>query len=167
MELQIVLAREGGAADAVSHALGRKVRVEKRASGAPYIKGDEHYLSLSHKDDKMVVALSDKPVGVDIEKLVDKAAYYRIADNYFAEKIREGDCEGFFRGWTRREAFGKMLGKGLDGDVMRMDMSADKLEYQGSTVYFAEKRVGDYMITVAGYYPDGELKILGEEQDEE
>ena len=167
MELTILLTREGGVNGALGALLGKKVHVDKHPSGAPYIKGDEHYLSLSHKDGLMVVAVSDRPVGIDIERVVAKDAYFRIADNYFVEKVEEGDADGFFRGWTRREAFGKMLGKGLTPEVMDMDMSPTSLCYLDQTVYFVEKRVDDYMITVAGAYPDGEMLNMGEKQDEE
>ena len=167
MGLLVLLTREGGVNGALCEALGKKVHVDKHPSGAPFIRGDDHYLSLSHKDGLMVVALSDRPVGVDIERVVSKDAYYRIADNYFAEKIAEGDAEGFFRGWTRREAFGKMLGKGLSLEVMALDMSGATLTYLDQTVYFVEKRVDDYMITVAGAYPDGELLNMGDKRDEE
>ena len=160
------MTQEGHVQGALSQVLGKRVGVDKRASGAPYIKGDDHYLSLSHKDGKMVVAISDRPVGVDIERLVEKEAYYRIADAYFGETIAEGDVEGFFRGWTRRESFGKMLGKGLDGEIMRMNMN-EEVTHEGRRVCFVEKRVEEYMITVAGYYPDGEMVFVGGKSDEE
>lgn len=167
MSTDIIVTYEGSASGALNRHFGKAVRLDKRPSGAPYIKGDDHFVSLSHKDGRMVIAVSDCPVGIDIERIVEKQAYYRIADAYFAEKVAEGDIESFFRGWTRREAFAKMLGKGLDGDVMRMDMSADSFEYQQQTVYFIEKRIDDYMITVAGYYPDGQVEIVGGKEDEE
>lgn len=161
MELLILATREGNVNRALSQALGKKVSTEKSASGAPYIKGDDHYISLSHKYDRMVVAVSDKPVGVDIERIVDKPGYYRIADNYFAEHVEHGDVLGFFRGWTRREAFGKMLGVALNAEVMGMNMAQDHIEYQGKDVHFVEKRIDDYIITVSGYYADGEIVQYG------
>lgn len=167
MELAILYTNDGGVNAAVCALLGKKVHVDKLPSGAPYIKGDSHYLSLSHKDGRMVVALSDRPVGIDIERVVAKDAYFRIAANYFAEKVEEGDADAFFRGWTRREAFGKMLGKGLTSEVMDINMSPTSLTFQDQTVYFVEKRVDDYMITVAGAYPDGQLMFMGDKEDEE
>lgn len=167
MELTVLLTREGGVNGAISTVLGKRVHVDKRTSGAPYIKGDNHYLSLSHKDGYMVVALSDRPVGVDIERVVAKDAYFRIADNYFAEKIAAGDADAFFRGWTRRESFGKMLGEGLSPEVMNLNMSLTSLSFRDQTVYFVEKRIDDYMITVAGAYPDAQMLNMGEKEDEE
>lgn len=163
MELLIVSTQEGSVNHALSQALGKRVHTDKLPSGAPYIRDDPHYLSLSHKGRKMVVAISDRPVGIDIERVEERDVYYRIAHNYFGETIAEGDIEAFFRGWTRREAFGKMLGVGLTKQIMALDMSAPTLQHEGNTVYFVEKRTSDgYMITVAAYYEDCEMIYIGE-----
>lgn len=167
MELCLLYTGEGNVNNALSHALGKTVHTDHRESGAPYIRGDDHCMSLSHKNKRVVIALSDRPVGVDIELLCEKEQYFRIADTYFGEKIARGDYEGFFRGWTRREAYGKLLGVGLTPAVMRMDMSADVLHTEAGDVHFVEKRTDDgYIITAACYYTDGELKIIGEQDNE-
>ena len=164
MELTIICTQEGGINRALSGVLGKRVRTAKTDKGVPYIVGDDHCISLSHKDERLVVAVSDKPVGIDIERLCDKPSYYQIADNYFAEPVARGDVEGFFRSWTRREAYGKMLGVGLNRAIMGMDMRLP-IDYEGRTVCFVEKRVDDYMITVAGAYSDGELIMEGNDNE--
>lgn len=148
----VVLTQRGGVDETLERVLGKKVSMEKSASGAPYLEGDDHFVSLSHKDNRLVLALSTKPVGVDIERLQDKPSYFRIAATYFDEPIEEGDVEGFFRSWTRREAFGKLLGVGLNREVMALNMKQDRLQYNGEVVCFSEKVIDGYMITVASYF---------------
>ena len=161
MELTIISTSEGGVNYALGKVLGKKVHTAKTPEGVPYLVDDDHYISLSHKDHHLVVAVSDRPVGIDIERLVDKESYYRIADNYFAEKVKHGDVEDFFRSWTRREAYGKMLGVGLNQRIMGMNMRS-AITHDGQQVRFVEKRIdNDYMVTVSGYYDDGELVFVG------
>lgn len=163
MDLKVMQVDRGGVEDALSRSLGKKVSMEKSPLGAPYLEGDDHYVSLSHKDSHLVVALSSRPVGIDIEKIQEKPGYYRIAERYFPEKIAEGDIERFFRSWTKREAFGKLLGTGLTPDVMGMDFSADSLCYKGETVYFVEQKTEDYLVMTASYFDKGIFEWKGEE----
>lgn len=165
-DLVLLRVPRGGVEDTLQSLLGKKINMAKTPTGAPYLLEDDHCVSLSHKDNHLIVALSTRPVGVDIEKLADKPAYYRIADSYFAEKVEEGDVLGFFRSWTRREAFGKLLGTGLNAAVMGMDMRADHLQYEGQTVYFVEHIVDDYMVTAASYYAEGDLDWNGGNRNE-
>ena len=130
--------------------LGSRVKLGHKRSGAPYIQGDDRYISLSHKDDYLVVALSSDPIGVDIELLEGKDAYFRIARRYFGEKVEDGDVEGFFRAWTKREALGKYLGEGLGKEIMLSTLEGDTASVGEDTVHFVHYIVDGYMITVCG-----------------
>ncbi len=167
MELCIICTREGNVSAAISQVLGKKVNTDKTTKGIPFLRGDDHCVSLSHKDSRMAVALSDRKVGVDIERIEDRDSHYRIAATYFGETVPDGDCIAFFRAWTRREAYGKLLGVGLTPQIMRLDLGADSLDTPEGRVYFVEKRVDEYMITTASYYPDGELILIGGRENEE
>lgn len=78
------------------------------------------YFSLSHAGDYVAVAISDKPVGIDIEEIADKENNSSIAKRFYTDGERqmikncpEGECEAFFRIWTLKEAFIKAVGVGL------------------------------------------------------
>ena len=162
MASAILLAKGSHAERMLETYLGKRVRLGRRAWGAPYIENDPHYVSISHKDDYLAVAVSDSPVGVDIEKIEAKKSHMRIARRYFGEKVE--DAEGFFRGWTKREALGKRLGVGLTQEVMLRTIEGDTIELDGDTVYFDEYVVDGYMITVCGSDPHAEL--IGGQQNE-
>ncbi|MBO4534568.1 MAG: 4'-phosphopantetheinyl transferase superfamily protein [Clostridia bacterium] len=153
----ILLDRDTHAERMLESYLGTRVKLGHKHSGAPFIQGDDRYVSLSHKNDYLVVALSDDPIGVDIELLEGKDAYYRIARRYFGESVEEGDVEGFFRAWTKREALGKYLGLGLNKEVMQRDLSGQSAQVGEDTVYFVHYIVDGYMITVCGKEPDAQL----------
>ncbi|MBQ3081520.1 MAG: 4-phosphopantetheinyl transferase family protein [Clostridia bacterium] len=97
--------------------------------GKPFIKGlpEEMYISVTTADEVMVVVFSDKPVGIDGERLTrfendareKKPDYISLAERFFtgeeAEYVREGSVEGeqFANVWVRKEAYVKYTGKGL------------------------------------------------------
>ncbi len=85
---------------------------ERGEWGKPRLWGhpDFHY-NISHTRSAVMVAVSDSPVGADIEKI--KKAELGIAKRYFAEQEQdyiaiseEGAAERFYEIWTRKEAYG-------------------------------------------------------------
>jgi 4'-phosphopantetheinyl transferase len=97
-------------------ALG-KPRLHRRP-GAPDLR-----FNLSHSHNLALFAFSlGREIGVDIEKILPKFANEGIAEQYFSareqEDLRatpnEDRAEAFFRCWTRKEAYIKARGDGLD-----------------------------------------------------
>ena len=89
------------------------------------IEGAKKYISVTTTGEKMIVALSDTPVGIDGEYLPryeGKTDYSMLADRFFsgeeAEYIRAGatvvdEKDRFMKIWIRKEAFVKCSGKGV------------------------------------------------------
>ena len=71
--------------------------VQIGAHGKPEIEG--LCFNLSHSGDMVICAVSDLPVGCDIEKI---------------RQMPECFGEDFFRVWTIKESYGKMTGEGLN-----------------------------------------------------
>ena len=152
MELTLIYTTSGNVSRALAEHFGKHVSLAKNERGAPYLEDDPHYISISHKDHRLVIALSDSPVGVDIERMEDKPTLYCIARRYFPEQIEEGDCTSFYRSWTRREAYGKLLVVGLSMKVMGTDMRPDCLDHEGKNIYFVEHQPdANYLVTLASY----------------
>lgn len=96
------------------------------ANGKPECEGI--YFNLSHSADMVMCAISDVPVGCDIEKIND--APLEVAEQFFSEKerryiagtetVRERNSR-FFQLWTMKESYLKMTGEG-------MDLSPDRIE---------------------------------------
>lgn len=92
--------------------------------GKPSIVGhpDIHF-NLSHCRNAAICALSDSPVGVDIETIrpyKDSLARYTMSDEEL-EKIQQAprpDVE-FTKLWTRKEAVLKLTGEGIQGRSLR------------------------------------------------
>ena len=84
-------------------------------NGKPQMEGI--YFNLSHSYEMVACAISDKPVGCDIEKVRDIKE--KVAARFFSQKeityIKEAEDKRdmFFRLWTMKESYMKMTGDGL------------------------------------------------------
>lgn len=100
------------------------LRTEK---GKPYFKELPLQFSVSHTDNLWVCLMSEgaDPVGVDIQKIKD-TRQQRVAERYFTddEKIclMEAGSEAFFEIWTRKEAYAKYTGRGLNKELAEISV---------------------------------------------
>ena len=71
---------------------------------------DNCYVSISHCQHMVAVCTSDKPVGIDIEKIDDTRNFEKIANRYFHGKEKEffnenPTADAFYEIWTKKEAY--------------------------------------------------------------
>lgn len=111
--------------------------------GKPYIRQVPWHYNLSHSGDFAALAVSDAPVGIDIqqvrpyrESLVKRFFSQEEADAFekgFSDSAREGGMAAdasprmalFYTLWCRKEAYGKLTGTGLTEDVLKRNMLKD------------------------------------------
>jgi 4'-phosphopantetheinyl transferase len=98
------------------------LRFEYEPLGKPRLADGGVSFNISHCDDRMMIAIRrDGEIGVDVERLRPVAEAENIAGSYFdpdvAEQIRllpePERSHLFLRYWTRHEAGGKFLGRGV------------------------------------------------------
>jgi 3-oxoacyl-(acyl-carrier-protein) synthase/phosphopantetheinyl transferase/malonyl CoA-acyl carrier protein transacylase len=89
----------------------------------PYVKGgltDGIQISIAHKGtDAVGIARFDRPVGIDIETIEERSsAFFDLVFNQQElEMLAQQDkTEWATRFWVAKEAYGKFLGKGLQGN---------------------------------------------------
>ncbi len=86
------------------------------AHGKPELAGGGPQISLSHTRGAVACAVSDAPVGVDVEPLGRQIRDWgRLAERFYApeEQSYAGSPERFLEVWTRKEAYLKRDGRGL------------------------------------------------------
>lgn len=100
--------------------------------GKPFVPGWDRHFSASHSGDTMLLALSDKAVGCDIEAEQSELEWLPLADRLFAAgeiaalaRIEDANAgrAAFFRCWSRKEAFVKAIGQGLSYPLESFEVS--------------------------------------------
>ncbi len=98
----------------------------KTESGKPYAINADIYFSISHSSDMVVCAISEKEIGIDIEKI--RKIRFRTAEKFATESeiayIRNVENR-FFEIWTLKEAFFKCKGTGLGADIKSVSFDID------------------------------------------
>ncbi|MDR3087836.1 MAG: 4'-phosphopantetheinyl transferase superfamily protein [Azoarcus sp.] len=97
-------------------------------------------VSLSHKDSGAIAIASDRPVGIDLEKIEEKPEGF--LKEVFTEKERELLCvmnrtEGAIRFWVAKEACAKKTGLGFQGSPKKYEVRA----VDGDVIVIGDERV--------------------------
>lgn len=101
----------------------RELALKYGENGKPYFKELPLYFNLSHSGRYVLCAVSNREIGADIQQ-IREIKELQLAERHFAkEEYRQLElCEDldkrrqlFFQLWSRKEAYGKLTGKGLSG----------------------------------------------------
>lgn len=116
--------------------------------GKPYYKG--MYFNISHSKDIVAFCVSDSEVGIDIEAITDRN-YDLLAERYLGiketeeyQKSIENKAESFLRLWTKKEAFHKHVGDGINLDSIKNDVPYGDIY----TIYLTDKNDLGYYLSV-------------------
>lgn len=113
------------------HLLIDELTIKKKERGKPYISNEKGvYFNISHSQGIVVCAISNKELGIDIERLGNKKnskLAQRIMDGKsYEEYLQSAEQElYFYKTWVRMESYLKYTGEGISVDL-------SKLEYKGS-----------------------------------
>jgi 4'-phosphopantetheinyl transferase len=151
-------------------ALGREAvsRIRTVPGGKPYIEGGEGdtapYFSVSHSGVWAALAVSDTEVGVDIEEMRPGRDFRGLAKKAFGplEDTSAGDtaladtsvadCRSFYRMWTVKESYVKMLGASLAAlrsFRVRIIDGEWRVEGDPNTVIHTIEGIEGYMLALA------------------
>jgi 4'-phosphopantetheinyl transferase len=78
--------------------------------------------NVSHSEDFAVIAISRNKIGIDIEYISEEFNFTNLISDVFndnevlAIQNAADKKQSFYTSWTRKEAFVKALGKGIDDD---------------------------------------------------
>lgn len=118
--------------------------------GKPFlIHGDIHF-NISHDGEIAVCAVSNLPVGADVQKLTGYDSSFAQAvltpdEIIWTESSADPDT-AFTRLWTRKESYLKLSGQGLSHEPK--DFSVLPCSDTPDNIYFAEYTVPDHLICI-------------------
>ena len=118
--------------------------------GKPYAEGLPVEFSLSHSGELVLCAMSDRPVGADVEKIHevrDRLISYVCTDEERCFVTADGvSCEEkmrrFYRVWTGKEAYYKYLGTGI---TVPLDVNTFDSEIRRRMTFFY---FGEYAVSI-------------------
>ncbi len=130
-------------------------------SGKPY-KDNSIFFNISNSDEVSVIAVSDREVGVDIEKIrtmKNKVIKYALSEKEYESMETIDD---FFKMWTIKESVGKCLGIGLTKGIKKIPTEPTK--------HFMGKDLTSLYTTIEGYalaltyvgFDEVEVKVFNE-----
>jgi len=110
------------------------------------------HFNVSHSRGSIALAFSDNNIGIDVEYIDNNFDYKPIAKACFA--MAEMDClrescnaaEEFFKLWTRKEAFLKANGKGLNDDMNQLNCLGELHEKQIAAPGYESYRIDSFKI---------------------
>ncbi|MBQ2559234.1 MAG: 4'-phosphopantetheinyl transferase superfamily protein [Fibrobacter sp.] len=119
------------------------------AEGKPFILGrpDIHF-SFSHSGNVALCALSDQPVGADVEvprKITPSLVSYTMNDREHEQINASADpALRFLYFWTRKEALLKLTGEGIRNDMKQVLSESGKC-------HFETVKTNNYLFSVVKY----------------
>lgn len=132
---------------------GISATIESAENGRPYIENDLRFISISHSNAAVVAAVSDSPIGVDIEQIkpvnprlvkrictTEEEAFINLSDGELSGQLitEETTLERFFNIWTAKEAWFKKQGTGIT-DFKTINVLNEEREVH---------RAGEYIIQI-------------------
>lgn len=101
--------------------------------GKPYIEGVNKKFNISHSGSWVVCALSDVPVGVDIEYIDESITSMKnlilSKEEYKRYEKSQNKDEFLYRTWTQKESYVKYLGVGLNMPFPEIEIYENKTKY--------------------------------------
>lgn len=113
--------------------------VMRTDNGKPYFKDIPLHFSVSHSEKRVILAVSDRNIGADIQFIAPRNT--DIANRYFTEAecaYIGDDLARFYEIWTKKEAYGKWEGTGLSA-ALKVDVT--------NLVFYTEND-GEYALAV-------------------
>ncbi len=97
--------------------------------GKPCLSNYPHiHFNLSHSRDYVVCAVSDSPVGVDVEHIhgmEDDVAKHYFSGSEYEYILKNNKKEAFFELWVLKESYMKMTGQGFHLDLNEFAIEID------------------------------------------
>lgn len=135
----------------MEYALGEK--------GKPSFSNEANFeFSISHSNRNVVLAVSDSPVGIDIERIkpLDDTDLALVKKHFTSEECKtvmnaEDPAKAFYMIWTLKESFLKATGKGLSLPLNSFTVRLDPPSLEATSI----ENIDSYMVigisTFEGY----------------
>ena len=99
----------------------RSFEIAVTEKGKPYFVNLPLEFSVTNSGKLWMCAISENPCGLDLQVAKEGIPYEKLAKRFYKpieyQYVKKFGEAAFFKVWTRREAYGKMIGEGFWGDI--------------------------------------------------
>ena len=147
------------------------VNLKPKLENAPFVV----HFNISHSGSKILVAVGfNSDVGIDVEKIVPdfdmdgfaEANYHANELNHFRSLNDEDETDYFYTIWTRKEAWLKLTGEGINDKLKELDFSGSKIQpelnpHGHHDLYMTSwKESDEYLGTLAAYTNSNKIRFF-------
>ena len=109
--------------------------IERGEFGKPYLRDfQELHFNVSHSGEKLLIAISNTPVGIDIEQIRPRNSLASLVtqcfapseQNYWFDLPENEKNHAFYDFWTRKEAVVKGVGRGIALGLNRCEIDVNQ-----------------------------------------
>jgi 4'-phosphopantetheinyl transferase len=146
-----------------------EVGIDLEPTGRPVLTGElsHYFVSIAHSGCHVLVGVAKRPIGLDVEQLRHAAPSRQLMARVCSpdelrvlEAMLEADrARAFMTVWTRKEAYGKAIGRGLDFTLRSVTVGV------GGSIISGDWRVADvdvepgYAAAVVALGPDWRVQF--------
>jgi 4'-phosphopantetheinyl transferase len=146
------------------------LEIKRTEKGKPYFPDLPVRFSISHSGQMWICIMGLDACGIDLQEAKD-CDFMKIAARYFSRYeqslVMKRGLTGFYKIWTRREAFAKYTGQGLFGSplpsfALEDGSLAPFLLWEGRRVYVRELDLGpEIACAYCNEEEEDEIRIYG------
>jgi 4'-phosphopantetheinyl transferase len=119
----------------------------------PYLENKPFQFNISHSENTIMCAFSEKKVGIDVERMknVDYSKFklFFTASELLHIQSASNPQQAFFEYWTLKEAVLKFTGEGISANLFAFEIEKEKVKYfEENYMYETELLNPEYLFTV-------------------
>lgn len=119
--------------------IGKLVKWKRDAQNKPFIKEWEHF-SISYSEELVVLAKSDLPLGIDIEKEIpvnvkELSQFFSKGEQAYISS-HKNPIHAFYHTWVKKEALLKAVGTGITEGLSENNTLEESFKYKDQNWHF-------------------------------
>lgn len=121
--------------------------------GKPFLASHQNIdFSISHSGESVVMAIADRPVGIDIEKIdlnIDVTGMSKMVFSVSENNLINNNIQNFFLLWTKKEALFKAHGTGFINDYYnKTNLNIDLVEEKNEYTIYSQRFTENYYLSL-------------------
>lgn len=123
-----------------------KIEIETKNINKPYLKNINKYFNISHKDNIIIIGLSNSDLGLDIEKVDHK--HLKVAKRIYKEN-KNYKIDKIIKDFTIKESYIKYYGSTILTNMKVINISKSEVSGPEGILKYKSFKYNDYYISLS------------------